>query len=90
MTIRGRHLYHDACPGLHRRALRARRLHPATLLAMTRNYALIDSDEAEDVAMALAWRWIICSMKLYDEVAEDDEAPAVLAAEVIDTLEPSA
>ena len=41
--------------------------------------------------MAWASRWIICSMKLYDEVAlpeADDDAWA--AADVIETFEPSA
>ncbi|MDB5502330.1 MAG: hypothetical protein JWR89_2232 [Tardiphaga sp.] len=55
-------------------------------------YALIDSAEAEDdVAIALAWRSIICSTKLYDELALDEAMLAVLVgAEVVETVEPSA
>ncbi|MDB5619141.1 MAG: hypothetical protein JWQ24_3379 [Tardiphaga sp.] len=60
--------------------------------------ALIDSVEvALEAWIACAWRWIICSMKLYDELAFDDVAFAVVdalpvgvGADVIETTEPSA
>ena len=54
---------------------------------------LTESDGVAWVEIAWAWRWIICSMKLYDEIALEDDVPEddVLAgADVIETLDPSA
>jgi hypothetical protein len=48
--------------------------------------ALTESDAPEEAGTACACRWIICSMKLYEDVAELDAA----AADVIVTFEPSA
>jgi hypothetical protein len=56
--------------------------------------ALTESEETAEDDSACASRWIICSTKLYDEVAElDDEVedPDVEAAGVVSvTFEPSA
>jgi hypothetical protein len=50
--------------------------------------ALTESDAVLEAEIAWAWRWIICSMKLYDDVAALEELPD--AADVIVTFDPSA
>jgi hypothetical protein len=59
------------------------------------NQAETDSDAVDEAEIAWAWRWIICSMKLYEDVAALEEAPeaaeeAPEAADVIVTFDPSA
>jgi hypothetical protein len=56
-------------------------------MSARRDQALSDSVEADEACAAFAWLWMICSMKLYDEVALAD---LLAAAVVIVTLEPSA